>query len=119
MTQEKPPSDSEQPQQEILQRQTQAMERLADQFAPTTVEEEERRVARLARAFGRVGTRMALLIGLFVGGFEAFQRLYESWEMRSAAQDYAAVGSEIFYKENNPQIKKIDFKNRRNTRKRQ
>jgi tetratricopeptide (TPR) repeat protein len=104
MTQEKPPSDSEQPQQEILQRQTQAMERLADQFAPTTVEEEERRAARLARAFGRVGTRMALLIGLFVGGFEAFQWLYESWEMRSAAQDYAAVGSEIFYKENNPQV---------------
>ena len=104
MAQENSPSGSE-PQQEIFRRQAQAIERLADQFAPTT-EEEEKRAARLARAFGRVGTRVALLIGLLVGGFEAFQWLYESWEMRSTAQDYAAVGSEIFYKENNPQVAK-------------
>jgi len=86
---------------DLLLRQARAAERIADHLTP---EAEERRVARLSRAFSWLGTRLVLLAGLLLGGGEMLQWVYQAWETRSAAQDYAEVGSEIFYKENNPEV---------------
>ena len=88
---------------EVFARQAQAVERLADYFVPA---EERKRFARLVRAVSWIGARLFIVVGLLVGGSEAVQWLYQTWEIRNTAKDYAEVGSEIFYKENNPQVAK-------------
>ena len=88
---------------EVFARQAQAVERLANYFVPA---EERKRFARLVRAVSWIGARLFIVVGLLVGGSEAVQWLYQTWEIRNTAKDYAEVGSEIFYKENNPQVAK-------------
>jgi|TARA_Y100000294_G_scaffold173972_1_gene191114 tetratricopeptide (TPR) repeat protein len=94
-------SSKELEQTELLQRQAKAVERIAQHLAP---EAEEKRSARLRRVLTWVATRTLLLGGLLVGTWESAQWLYQTWETRSAAQDYAIVASDLFYKENNPEV---------------
>ena len=101
---ERPTTNSESnSEREVFVRQAQAVERLADYFVPA---QERKRFARLVRAISWIGARLFIVVGLLVGGSEAVQWLYQTWEIRNTAKDYAEVGSEIFYKENNPQVAK-------------
>ena len=86
---------------ELLSRQVTAAEKIADYLSP---DEEERRLARVRKVFTWVSTRLVLLLGVLLGSWEGFQWLHQTWETRSAARDYAVVASDIFYKENNPEV---------------
>jgi len=94
-----PPEELEQ--KELLLRQAKAAERIAQHLAP---EAAEKRLARVRRVLTWVATRTLLLGGLLLGTWEFAQWLYQTWETRSAAQDYAIVASDLFYKENNPEV---------------
>lgn len=94
-----PPEELEQ--KDLLLRQAEAAERIAQHLAP---EADKRRSVRLRRVLSWIATRTLLLGGLLLGTWEFAQWLYHSWEARSAAQDYAIVASDLFYKENNPEV---------------
>ena len=86
----------------LLGRQTEALERLADFLAPKG----EKRLRRLGRVLSSFGTRLVLGFAVILGSWELLQWLYATWEMRQTAEDYAVVASELFYRENNPEVAK-------------
>ena len=86
----------------LLERQTVAVERLADFLAPKG----EKRFRRLGKVLSSFGGRLLLGFAVIIGSWELLQWLYATWEIRQTAEDYAVVASELFYRENNPEVAK-------------
>ena len=93
-------NDQEEPSnfEDILKRQTEAMERLGRHFLP---DEEEKRFKRLRRLALRSVSLAAITVSGIIGSWELGVYLKESWEVRKLASDYAKVGVELYYSENN------------------
>ena len=94
---------------DLIERQTRAISRLEEHFAPESLEEvEERRLDRLRSLLIRVASIGALVVSGTIGAWEFGTYLKENWEMRVAAENYAEVGLRLYYEEGNDSVAK-DF----------
>lgn len=92
---------------DLIERQTRAISRLEEHFAPESLEEvEERRLDRLRSLLIRVASIGALVVSGTIGAWEFGTYLKENWEMRVAAENYAEVGLRLYYEEGNDSVAK-------------
>ena len=89
------------PDADLLRRQAQAAERIADYLTPQS---EERRLTKIRRIASRATIRVVLVIGVVLGAWEFLVWLHGNWEIRTLANNNANVAREIFYRENNPEV---------------
>ncbi len=88
---------------ELIDRQTKAIEALERHFTPAR---EKRRFQRLNAVVIRSMSVMALVFSGALGLWELGVFIKNNWEERKLAENYANVGVEIYYKENNSTVAK-------------
>jgi tetratricopeptide (TPR) repeat protein len=81
--------------------QSEALQKIAAHYAQP---ENESRLKRLQSIIIKAGTISAIVIGGVLGGGEALIYLWEQQNIRTMADDYASVGKEIYYRENNGEV---------------
>jgi tetratricopeptide (TPR) repeat protein len=87
--------------QQLLANQTKYIEKIANHFAP---EIEEKRFERLRQTIVKVGSYTALAFGAFLGMWELGAFILEQRQISRLASNYAEVGQQIYYQENNAAV---------------
>jgi len=92
---------------DLIELQTATLRRLEEHFAPGTIEEiEERRIDRLRALAIRTASIVVFSVSGILGAWEFGVYIKESWDIRSAAANYAEVGVRLYYEENNIAVAK-------------
>ncbi len=91
--------------QEILKRQTRAIERLAKHFSPEEQEKEEKRWRSFMMRLAAITT---ISFSGILGSWELVSYLKAQYDIRQLAEQYAEAATEIYYEENNPDVA-MDF----------
>jgi tetratricopeptide (TPR) repeat protein len=88
---------------DLLERQNTELSKISNYLSP---DQEERRFQRLSRALIRATSIVAICVSGAFGSWELGVYLKETWEIRELAEDYAEVGLQLYYKENNTTVAK-------------
>ncbi len=86
---------------QLLANQTKYIEKIANHFTP---EVEERRFERLRKTIIKTGSIIALAFGGILGSWEIGTYLLEQRQISILASNYAEVGQQIYYQENNASV---------------
>ena len=87
----------------LLSRQTKAIENIEKYFSPAR---EEKRFEKLKNVVIKSFSGAAIVFTGALGLWELGVYLKETWETRELASNYANVGIELYYKENNSTVAK-------------
>ena len=87
----------------LLESQNTELKKIANYLSP---DQEEQRYRRLTRALIRATSIVAIGISGALGSWELGVYLKETWEVRGLAADYAEVGVQLYYQENNATVAK-------------
>ena len=88
---------------DLLSRQTDAIEKIQNYFSPT---QEEKRFDKLKNILIKSFSGLAIIFTGTLGLWELGVFLKDTWETRQLASNYANVGIELYYKENNSEVAK-------------
>ena len=88
---------------DLLSRQTKAIENIEKYFSPAR---EEKRFEKLKNVVIKSFSGAAIVFTGALGLWELGVYLKETWETRELASNYANVGIELYYKENNTKVAK-------------
>ena len=88
---------------ELVTRQNEVLSKISKYFSP---DEEESRRARLAKVIAKAGSILILLVSGIIGSGELGIWVIDQYKLRTLASDYAEVGKDLLYSENNVEVSK-------------